>query len=213
MKLTFSPGLAIRAQGRVAAIEFGLIDRIEFTPATVVPGQANAEYARINPLKKLPALILDNGNVIIVATPMSSSNISTSLPAAGNCPGIRTRPLEGQERSFDAARHARIPCCSAATRKWCGRRGCSGRHGPTITGTAPGAAWRASTGRRTCCRVPRHRADRARLRARLCRFPLRRLRLAQSLSQSRCVPREDAEPTFGQDFRTAASLRFGIPRE
>jgi glutathione S-transferase len=30
-----------------------------------VPGQPNDEYAHINPLKKLPALILDNGDVVI----------------------------------------------------------------------------------------------------------------------------------------------------
>jgi glutathione S-transferase len=50
---------------RIAAIELGLIDKIEFTPATVVPGQANDEYSQINPVKKLPALILDNGEVIV----------------------------------------------------------------------------------------------------------------------------------------------------
>jgi glutathione S-transferase len=65
MKLTFSPASPFARKVRIAAIELGLIDRIEFTPATVVPGQANAEYARINPLKKLPALILDNGDVIV----------------------------------------------------------------------------------------------------------------------------------------------------
>jgi glutathione S-transferase len=65
MKLTFSPASPFARKVRIAAIELGLIDRIEFTPATVVPGQANAEYARINPLKKLPALILDNGDVIL----------------------------------------------------------------------------------------------------------------------------------------------------
>jgi glutathione S-transferase len=42
-----------------------LIDKIEFVPATVVPGQTNDEYSRITPLKKLPVLILDNGDVIL----------------------------------------------------------------------------------------------------------------------------------------------------
>jgi glutathione S-transferase len=66
MKLTFSPASPFARKVRIAAIELGLIDRIEFTPATVVPGQANDEYMlRINPLKKLPALILDNGEVIV----------------------------------------------------------------------------------------------------------------------------------------------------
>jgi glutathione S-transferase len=42
-----------------------LIDKIEFVPATVVPGQPNEEYSRITPLKKLPVLTLDNGDVIL----------------------------------------------------------------------------------------------------------------------------------------------------
>ena len=31
---------------RIAAIELGLIDKIEFIPAAVVPGQPNEEYSR-----------------------------------------------------------------------------------------------------------------------------------------------------------------------
>ena len=65
MKLTFSPASPFARKVRIAAIELGLIDKIEFVPATVVPGQANDEYSRITPLKKLPALILDNGNVVL----------------------------------------------------------------------------------------------------------------------------------------------------
>jgi glutathione S-transferase len=65
MKLTFSPASPFARKVRIAAIETGLIDKIEFVPTTVAPGQRNEEYARINPLKKLPALILDNGDVII----------------------------------------------------------------------------------------------------------------------------------------------------
>jgi glutathione S-transferase len=49
-------------------------------PATVAPGQANEEYSKITPLKKLPVLILDNGDVIL--DPTSSSNILTNSPAA-----------------------------------------------------------------------------------------------------------------------------------
>jgi glutathione S-transferase len=65
MKLTFSPASPFARKVRIAAIELGLIDKIEFVPTAVVPGQANDEYMRINPLKKLPALILDNGDVVI----------------------------------------------------------------------------------------------------------------------------------------------------
>ena len=65
MKLTFSPASPFARKVRIAAIETGLIDKIEFTAATVAPGQANEEYSKITPLKKLPVLILDNGDVIL----------------------------------------------------------------------------------------------------------------------------------------------------
>ena len=65
MKLTFSPASPFARKVRIAAIELGLIDKIEFIPATVVPGTPNDEYSQINPVKKLPALILDNGDVIV----------------------------------------------------------------------------------------------------------------------------------------------------
>jgi glutathione S-transferase len=65
MKLTFSPASPFARKVRIAAIELGLVDKIEFSPVTVVPGQANDEYSKIHPLKKLPVLILDNGDVIV----------------------------------------------------------------------------------------------------------------------------------------------------
>jgi glutathione S-transferase len=65
MKLIFSPSSPFVRKVRIAAIELGLIDKIEFLPTTVAPGQPNDDYARITPLKKLPALILDNGDVIL----------------------------------------------------------------------------------------------------------------------------------------------------
>ncbi|MFK4617471.1 glutathione S-transferase [Bradyrhizobium diazoefficiens] len=44
MKLTFSAASPFARKVRIAAIELGLIDKIEFTPATVAPGQANEDY-------------------------------------------------------------------------------------------------------------------------------------------------------------------------
>jgi glutathione S-transferase len=64
MKLSFSLGSPFARKVRIAAIELGLIDNIEFMPLTVVPGQSNDEYSKIHPLKKLPALITDSGEVI-----------------------------------------------------------------------------------------------------------------------------------------------------
>lgn len=66
MKLTFSPASPFARKLRICAIELGLIDRIEFVAAKVTPGEANDSYMRdINPLKKLPVLILDDGQVIL----------------------------------------------------------------------------------------------------------------------------------------------------
>jgi glutathione S-transferase len=65
MKLSFSPSSPFARKVRIAAIELGLIDKIEFMPVTVAPGKPNEEYAKLNPLKRLPALILDNGEVIL----------------------------------------------------------------------------------------------------------------------------------------------------
>src|ERR1700739_4339436 len=65
MKLTYSAASPFARKVRIAAIELGLIDQIEFMPTTVVPAQANDEYSKITTLKKLPALILDNGDVIL----------------------------------------------------------------------------------------------------------------------------------------------------
>jgi glutathione S-transferase len=66
MKLTFSPASPFARKVRIAAIELGLIDRIEFVPAKVVPGEPNDDYMRnVSPVKKLPALILDDGSVIV----------------------------------------------------------------------------------------------------------------------------------------------------
>ncbi|HET6839637.1 MAG TPA: glutathione S-transferase family protein [Bradyrhizobium sp.] len=65
MKLTYSGGSPFARKVRIAAIELGLIDKIELVPTTVAPTQANEEYSRINPVKKLPVLMLDNGEVIV----------------------------------------------------------------------------------------------------------------------------------------------------
>ena len=65
MKLTFSPASPFARKVRIAAIELGLIDRIELVPTTLAPGQPNDEYSNLHPLKKLPVLILDNGGVVV----------------------------------------------------------------------------------------------------------------------------------------------------
>jgi glutathione S-transferase len=66
MKLTFAPTSPYARKVRIAAIELGLIDKIELVATSVTPGKLNEEYSRdISPLRKLPALILDNGSTIV----------------------------------------------------------------------------------------------------------------------------------------------------
>ncbi|HTO60394.1 MAG TPA: glutathione S-transferase family protein [Bradyrhizobium sp.] len=65
MKLIFSPASPFVRKVRIAAIELGLIDKIEFVPTTVAPATPNEEYSKITPVKKLPVLILDNGDVVL----------------------------------------------------------------------------------------------------------------------------------------------------
>jgi glutathione S-transferase len=65
MKLAFSQGSPFARKVRIAAIELGLIDKIELFTTTVAPGQPNPEYSKIYPMKKLPALILGNGDIVV----------------------------------------------------------------------------------------------------------------------------------------------------
>jgi glutathione S-transferase len=66
MKLTFSPGSPFARKVRIVAIELGLMDRIELVTTSVQPGSPNLDYTRdVTPLRKLPALILDDGAIIL----------------------------------------------------------------------------------------------------------------------------------------------------
>jgi len=64
MKLWYSPASPFARKVRVCAIELGLAGRIELAETTVVPSKPNEEFARENPLIKLPALRIDDGTVL-----------------------------------------------------------------------------------------------------------------------------------------------------
>ncbi len=88
MKLTFSAASPFARKLRIAAIELGLIDRIEFVPTSVVPGQVNEAYSHdVNPLRKLPVLILDDGSTIydseVIAEYLDELAGGKLFPAAG----------------------------------------------------------------------------------------------------------------------------------
>lgn len=51
---------------RIAAIELGLDSQIEFAPTVVRPTEPNRDYgAGVNPLRRVPALETDNGEIFI----------------------------------------------------------------------------------------------------------------------------------------------------
>ncbi|WP_022720997.1 glutathione S-transferase family protein [Rhodopseudomonas sp. B29] len=88
MKLYFSPASPFARKVRIAAIELGLIDKIELVGVSVVPGQANDAYMHdVNPLKKLPALVLDSGEVIVdsyvIAEYLDELGGGKLIPASG----------------------------------------------------------------------------------------------------------------------------------
>lgn len=69
MKLMYAPQSPFARKVRVAAIELGLGDEIELVLQAVAPAKENADYAaNVNPLRKIPALLLDDGRVLYDST-------------------------------------------------------------------------------------------------------------------------------------------------
>jgi len=67
MKLMHSATSPFVRRVRAAAIELGLAERIELVPVQVAPGRENEAYAAdVNPLRKIPALLLDDGATVLV---------------------------------------------------------------------------------------------------------------------------------------------------
>jgi len=67
MKLMYSPTSPFVRRVHVVALELDLAARIEFEPVQVTPLHANDAYAeQVNPLRKIPALVLDDGETVLV---------------------------------------------------------------------------------------------------------------------------------------------------
>ncbi|MGA3123891.1 MAG: glutathione S-transferase N-terminal domain-containing protein [Polyangiaceae bacterium] len=64
MKLFFTETSPYVRKVRVAAFELGLQDRIETQFLRPVPVAADATLSRVNPLSKIPALVLDDGTTL-----------------------------------------------------------------------------------------------------------------------------------------------------
>lgn len=66
MKLHFAAPSPFVRKVRIAALELGLFDRIKIIDTMVAPGKTDEAYGQsVNPLRKIPALELDNGSVIV----------------------------------------------------------------------------------------------------------------------------------------------------
>lgn len=69
MKLLYAPQSPFARKVRAAAIEVGLGDQIALEYVEVVPGKPNRAFASShNPLRKVPALITDDGDVLYDST-------------------------------------------------------------------------------------------------------------------------------------------------
>jgi glutathione S-transferase len=67
MRLMYSPTSPFVRRVRAVAIELGLADRFELEAVQVAPGRENEAYAEhVNPLRKIPALVLDDGETVLV---------------------------------------------------------------------------------------------------------------------------------------------------
>ena len=91
MKLAVSNTSPYARKCKIVAIELGLTDRIECVATPMGPGPQRDQYARdINPLRKIPALTLDDGSIII-----DSFLIAEYLDELG---GHKLMPASGPKR-------------------------------------------------------------------------------------------------------------------
>ena len=100
MKLMYAQASPFARKVRVSAIELGLGDAIELVPTPVAPGNPNQAYAQAyNPLRKVPALELEDSTVLY-----DSTVICEYLEARAG--GARITPGAGDDRWRVLTRHA-----------------------------------------------------------------------------------------------------------
>lgn len=100
MKLFYSAASPFARKVRAAAIELGLSERIELEKTDVLPGRPNRAYAQAhNPLRKIPALLTDEGMTVY-----DSTVICEYLDALAG--GGRIIPSRGAERWRVLRNHA-----------------------------------------------------------------------------------------------------------
>jgi glutathione S-transferase len=100
MKLLYAPTSPFARKVRAAAIELGLQERMELEFTLAMPTKPNRDYARShNPLRKIPALVTDDG-----ATIFDSTVICEYLDALAG--GGKLIPREGGARWQVLTNHA-----------------------------------------------------------------------------------------------------------
>lgn len=89
MKLHHAAPSPFARKVRVAVQELGLAERIEPAETHVAPGRPNAAYAaEVNPLRKIPALVLADGTTLVDSTLICRylddlADGATLIPSAG----------------------------------------------------------------------------------------------------------------------------------
>ena len=85
MKLLYAPTSPFARKVRAAAIELGLGDRLQLEYVQVAPCKPNVDYAKAhNPLRKIPALVTDEGMTIFDST-VICEYLDAMAAGAGSC--------------------------------------------------------------------------------------------------------------------------------
>ncbi|MBL8717635.1 MAG: glutathione S-transferase N-terminal domain-containing protein [Myxococcales bacterium] len=92
MKLYYTPTSPFVRKVLVVAHELGLAGKIEQVLLRPTPLKADPELSRINPLNKIPALVLDDGSVLY------DSSVIVEYLATLGWEGTRVLPASGPER-------------------------------------------------------------------------------------------------------------------
>jgi glutathione S-transferase len=100
VKLSFSASSPYVRKVRVVAIETGVDGKIENVTTSVAPTKFNAEFAKANPLVKVPALWMDNGEALfdspVICEYLDSLHGGTKLfpaPGAARWTALRRQAL------------------------------------------------------------------------------------------------------------------------
>ena len=98
MKLYFTATSPFVRKVLVSAHELGVMDRIETAFVRPMPMEPNAELSRTNPLSKIPALILEDGNALFDSPVICEylESIASPKRIIPTAPGDRFRVLRTQ---------------------------------------------------------------------------------------------------------------------